>query len=76
MNNIKDIISFNRTNMENYIDEKDFLDLIESNLHLIHDIILNEPMIFSNPDIKNIIVNIMIIKYWFKRRKRTRGYTI
>tara|TARA_Y100000996_G_scaffold369507_1_gene316524 strand:+ start:10199 stop:11539 length:1341 start_codon:yes stop_codon:yes gene_type:complete len=43
--------------MENYIDEKDFLDLIESCLHLIHHIILNDPMIFSNPDIKNIIIN-------------------
>ena len=37
--------------------ERDFLDLIESCLHLIHDIILNDPMIFSNPNIKNIIVN-------------------
>ena len=57
MNNIKDIITFNRTKMENYIDEMDFLDLIESCLHLIHHIILNDPMIFSNPDIKNIILN-------------------
>jgi len=43
--------------MDNYINEGDFLDLIESCLHLIHDIILDDPMIFSNPDIKNIIVN-------------------
>ena len=41
-------------------DEKDFLDLNESCLHLIHDIIINDPMIFSKPDINSKIANDVI----------------
>ena len=39
------------------IDEKEFLDLIETSLYIIDDIILLEPMIFSKPDMNSIIAN-------------------
>mgnify|MGYP001177447378 FL=1 len=65
LNNIKDSITYNRTYMDEFntsynefdIEEKDFLDLIETSLHVIDDIILLEPMIFSKPDMNSIIAN-------------------
>jgi len=65
LNNIKDNITYNRTYVDESnssynefdVNEKDFLDLIETSLYIIDDIILLEPMIFSKPDMNSIIAN-------------------